>query len=140
VSSSSDQHAGLERALVALGDVGRLVSGDPEAVPGPVQDAVPVASVGDDLANGRVDLAQNRARPGQLVGAGARLEHGLERCLGLLGNLSQEEGALELDAVAVDLGERDRDVRPALLHLGAEPRHEVRVVREGGRPDGPDRA
>ena len=43
----ADQHPRFELPVVSLGDVGGLVAGDAEAVPGTVEDAISVAATGD---------------------------------------------------------------------------------------------
>src|SRR5690606_11638438 len=67
-----EAHARHERLLLGVDHVGRLVRGDADAVPGAVDEVLPVAGVGDDRAGRPVDVLAG--------GAGA---HGVES--GLLG-------------------------------------------------------
>src|SRR3954452_325913 len=96
-----EAHPGLDRVLLPLDHVGRLVRGHPDPVPDAMDEAVAVAGVGDHPARGAVDLLAGHAGAHRLVARLLRAPHHLEDLALLRGRLADVDRARRVGAVAV---------------------------------------
>ena len=119
--------ARFDRQVVALDHVRVLVGLHADAVAGAVDEPLPEAGVGDDLARGPVDvLARRTHHPGGHTGGLRRVEHGVR--LGHLGGwFAERDAAGDVAAVAVlgatevaqhELAGADHPIRRVVVRRG----------------------
>src|SRR5262245_12477901 len=105
-----EAHAGLEQLFLALHHVRRLVRGQADAVPGPMDEPLAVARLRDHLARGPVDVLTRDARPNGFEPGLLRLLDDLVHLALRVGRLADVHGARRVRRVAVhDSAEVEND-------------------------------